>query len=141
MYSEAILTKIKNRKEWIKLHYINNRERLSLKERIKYHLKRNREIVLNLLEPQELDERKVFTYKDREYIKRCEWWYLDNVDIKYIMNTNIIKPTKLTERTIRKALERIKDWEKVGTVANMYNVWPQYFYYFINNPNKFNEKV
>ena len=141
MINEAILTKIKRRKHLEKLSYIKHRNMICLRQNIRNIIKRTRDIALNMLRPRDFDERMVFDCKDRNYIKRCEWWHFDKQDIKYIMKTNIIKSSRLDYKSIMIALQLIKNWEKILDVARMYRVSTTYFYYFINNPDRLYEKM
>ena len=136
MINEAILEKIRKRNYSKKIRYNQTKDILCSRQNIRNNIKRTRVNVLNLLTPKNYDENLIFNYADIQYIKRCEWWYLDNADIKYIIKSNPIKPHKLSDKQIKRALELIKNGERVSSVSKIYQVSYNYFYYYLNNSSK-----
>lgn len=133
MINDIILEKIRKREFSKKIRYHQTKHILWWRQNIRNNIKRTKINVLNLLTPKNYDENLIFNYADLKYIKRCEFWYLDNKDIRYITKTNPIKPEKLEEKQVKRALQLIKNGERITIISKMYQVSPAYFYYYLKN--------
>lgn len=141
MINEAIIQKIKRRIKAKKEHYNLNKKEILFKRNLVNNIKRTKENVFNMLNPRNFDESKIFYASDLAYIKRCEWWYLNKQDIRYIIKTNPLKPIKLDTEQIKRALKMIRWGKQQYIIAKMYWVSPTYFKYYLKNQWKLVEYV